>query len=411
MSTLALARTRALASRFRSENGDRSSRSTSRTILHVDLDCFFVSVERVLDPSLSQLPVIVGGSPESRGVVCSASREARALGVRSGMPTAAALRLCPEARFLPGRGRMYGRASIAAFKVMREFCPTLERASIDEAYLDLTSAEAAGRPAVDIAAELQRALLDRLGLPSSMGVASNKLVAKVACQRAKPEGILEVWPGYEEAFLAPFPLSDLPGVGPVHAERLRLFGLATVGDLARVSPALLEAAFGSAGRQLADRARGLGEDEVTEDAAPKSIGRERTFARDVVSTSQLVGELYDLAAEVAERARRQQLTGRTITLKLRTGDFRTLTRSRTLPSPTDSASEIAGVATFLLREAHDGRSPVRLVGVSLSQLGCEPVQQQLFAAAPPAAPRDAPAAPGGATLLSLASHLGLRPRD
>jgi DNA polymerase IV len=357
--------------------------STKRTILHVDLDCFFVSVERVLNPSLASRPVIVGGSAESRGVVCSASREARALGVHAGMATGVAQRLCPDAVLLPGRGRLYARAATAAQRLLREFAPVVERASIDEAYLDVTDGMAGGGDALGLGAAIQRALGDRLGLPSSVGIGSNKLVAKVACQRAKPEGLIEVWPGYEQAFLAPLPVADLPGVGPVLAERLRLFGLTTVGELARVDAALMETMFGAWGRELARAARGIGQDELDEDETPRSLGAERTFPRDLAAPSTLIAELYDLGEKVAARLHAAGMRGRTVTLKVRTADFKTVTRSRTLGAPTDHASEIAGTACFLLRETHRGQ-PVRLLGISVTGLTDEPVQAALLP--DPAAP-------------------------
>lgn len=353
------------------------ARHSQRSILHVDLDCFFVSVERVLNPSLATRPVIVGGSAESRGVVCSASREARALGVHAGMPTAIAQRLCPDAALLPGRGRLYARAATAAQRLLREFAPHVERASIDEAYLDVTDCMAGGGDALGLGAAIQRALGERLGLPSSIGIGSNKLIAKVACQRAKPEGLLEVWPGYEKAFLAPLPVGDLPGVGPVLAERLRLFGLNTVGELARVDQGLLEAMFGAWGRQLAKAAHGVGPDAIDEDETPRSLGAERTFPRDLAAPSSLIAEIYDLGEKVAARLRSAGMKGRTITLKVRTADFRTVTRSRSLGTPTDHASEIAGTACFLLREAHRGQ-PVRLLGVSVTGLTDEPIQAPLL---------------------------------
>jgi len=363
-----------------------------RTLLHVDLDCFFVSVERVLNPSLGQRPVIVGGAADDRGVVTSASREARESGVHAGMATAIARRLCPEATFLPGRGRLYARASAAAFKVLSEFAARVERASIDEAWLDVTDELERWHSAFDLAASLQRALSDRLGLPASAGIAANKMVAKVACTRAKPEGILEVWPGYEAAFLAPLPVGDLPGVGPVLARKLELFGLKTVGQLARVNPALMETTFGRLGTSLARASRGLGDDDVDPREEPRSIGRERTLSRDVSSTPRLIEEVYSLAGEVAHRLRRKALAGRTVTLKLKTADFQVFTRSRTLRAPTDLESEIAGVACFLLRELHEERRPVRLVGVSVSRFEEEPAQASLFpqVAAPAATPSLAP---------------------
>jgi len=240
-----------------------------------------------------------------------------------------------------------------------------------------------GGDALGLGAAIQRALGDRLGLPSSIGIGTNKLVAKVACQRAKPEGLLEVWPGYEQAFLAPLPVADLPGVGPVLAERLRLFGLNTVGELARVDAGLLETMFGAWGRQLAKAAHGLGSDEIDEDETPRSVGAERTFPRDLAAPSTLIAELYDLGEKVAARLHRTGMRGRTVTLKVRTADFRTVTRSRTLGAPTEHASEIAGTACFLLRETHRGQ-PVRLLGISVSALTDEPVQESLMP--DPAAP-------------------------
>lgn len=354
------------------------SASPLRRIVHVDLDCFFVSVERVLNPSLAQAPVIVGGDAETRGVVTSASREARAFGVHAGMPTAHARRLCPEAVFLPGRGRLYGRAASAAQRILAEFAPEIERSSIDEAYLDVSASVERGKRAIEIATEIQEALEHRLELPSSIGIGSNKLIAKVACQRAKPEGIVEVFAGHERAFLGPLPVGDLPGVGPVLEERLRLFGLRTISDVSRVDASLLEATFGATGRRLAEMARGIDEDAVASADVPRSIGREHTFPRDVRDADRLVEELYVLSGTVGARLRHQGLRSRTITLKLRTGAFRTMTRSRTLPAPTDEPSEIAGIACFLLREAHAGE-PIRLVGVQASGLSEEPAQGDLFA--------------------------------
>jgi DNA polymerase-4 len=346
----------------------------ARAILHVDLDCFFVSVERVLNPSLAQRPVIVGGPAESRGVVCSASREARSSGVHSGMATAVARRLCPDAVFLPGRGRLYARAAAAAQKVLREFSPRVERASIDEAYLDVTDCDVAP---MTTAALIQRALQARLGLPSSIGIGANKMVAKVACQLAKPEGIIEVWPGYEQAYLSPLSVSELPGVGPALAERLALFGLRTIGEVARVDEKLLQATFGATGRHLGAASRGRGDAAIAEEERPRSISQEHTFPRDVRDLARLEEEVRELAAAVAERLHAEGLRGRTVTLKLRTADFRTLTRSRTIADPTDDPADIARLALLLLRPALGGNA-MRLVGVAVGQLTDAPAQAPLF---------------------------------
>jgi len=392
-----------------------SPHAPARLLLHVDLDCFFVSVERVLNPSLSQRPILVGGASDQRGVVASASREARACGARAGMPMGIAQRLCPDAVVLPGRGRLYARAAAAAQRILREFSPRVERASIDEANLDLSEllVEGRGAQAMSVGAAIQRALADRLGLPSSIGIATNKLVAKVACQRAKPEGIVEVWAGYERAFLAPLPIEDLPGVGTVMAERLRLFGLHRIGDLARVEAPLLESMFGAAGRHLSERARGIDEAPVEVESAPQSVSVERTFPRDVTASQALVAALYEMGDAVAARLDRAGLRGRTVTLKVRTADFRTITRARTLSAATRHPSEIAGTACFLLKEAVQG--PVRLLGVGVTQLSDDAAAQPALVEDPAveqlreAAPDELPVL-SGPVLSTVAAPQRRRPR-
>ncbi|MEM7246614.1 MAG: DNA polymerase IV [Acidobacteriota bacterium] len=383
--------------------------SLQRSFLHVDLDCFFVSVERLLDPRLAQRPVIVGGDPERRGVVTSASHEVRQHGIHAGMPTAVAQRLCPDAVFLPGRLRIYGRISSAVHGILLEHAPWVEKASIDEAYLDVTDQVAEGRSAIDLAARLQDDLEDRLGLPCSVGIGSNVTVAKIACGQAKPEGLLEIWPGYEQAFLAPLEVDELPGVGGVMAEQLRLFGLNTVGDVARVEPRLLEDCFGMSGRQLASTARGEGRDRLHLDRDPKSLAHERTFPQDVNDPERLMKVLGVLSKSLASRARSRRVKAGAISLKLRTDDFRTRTKTQSLSSPTDSASEIEGVATFLLRSLRERNArPVRLLGIGLHRLNAGPSQQPLF---PAVDPEKEQALPAQASLQAdSAEGRGLRPR-
>jgi DNA polymerase-4 len=351
------------------------------------MDAFFVSVEELYDPALRGLPVIVGGALEGRGVVTSASYEARRFGVRSAMPISRARRLCPQAVFLRGDFERYREASRRVFRCFEPYTPLIEPLGIDEAYLDLTGCERLlGHPMAS-AARLQREILRQAGLACSIGVASSRLVAKVASALAKPKGVLRVVPGAEASFLAPLALGRLPGVGPATVEELRALGLRTVGQLASVSRDLLVGAFGpAAGEGLWRRAQGL--DSSTSGGPPpelpKSVGRERTFAEDVLDRGFLEAVLSALVQRSATAMRSLGLEARTVVVKLRYSDFATATRRATLAQATGEEARLEAEAVGLLRALDVRRMRVRLVGVTLSGLGPARRQLDLF---DPARPR------------------------
>jgi DNA polymerase-4 len=351
---------------------------TPRAILHLDLDAFFVAVEQLDNPALAGKAVIVGGRPQARGVVSSASYEARAYGVRSAMPTAQALRLCPEAVLLPGHHDRYHEMSRRVMSLLREYTPLLEQVSVDEAFLDVTGTEAHYGPPAALAVALQSRLHIELGLSASLGVAANKLVAKIASDYHKPHGITVVPPGEEAAFLAPLPVRRLWGVGEVTARTLARLGLETIGDLAGVAPERLRQMFGVHGEHLARAARGQDDSPVVTEHAVKSLSREETFARDTRDVALLGRELLRMSDEVAERLRRHGLLARTVTLKLRYADFVTLSRQVTLPMPTDSGPEIRMAARTLLDAAWDRRQAIRLLGVGTAGLTQTAGQMRLF---------------------------------
>ena len=347
-----------------------------RTILHCDLDAFYASVEQRDHPGYRGKPVIVGGGPTERGVVSAASYEARKFGVHSAMPLRQAGKLCPHGIFVPGNFAAYEAASDAVMALFAERTPLVEPISLDEAFLDVTGtahlfggAEACGR-------DLKRAVRAQVGLVLSVGMASNKLCAKVASDLRKPDGFVIVPRGGEAAFLAPLPLERLWGVGPKTQEVLEDLGLRTIGDLARADPALLEARLGEHGATIAARAKGIDEDRevVADPGDPKSIGHAHTFDRDTLDRAQIESTLLRLSEGVGTRLRKHELRGRTVTLQLRVAPFETRTRQRTFTEPTSDDLTIYETARALLRSAlaadrDAGRvSPVRLVGVTVSGL-------------------------------------------
>ena len=347
-----------------------------RVIFHADLDAFFASVEQRDRPELRGRPVLVGGSPAERGVVAAASYEARRYGARSAMPMAAALRLCPpNAVRVPPRFDRYGEVSREVMGIFRARTPLVEPLSLDEAYLDLTEPLAApGAPSPEAAA---RALKDevraRVGLTISIGVATSKSVAKIASDLRKPDGLVVVPRGDERAFLAPLPVGRLWGVGPRAEERLARAGVRTIGELAAMDPRWLAHAFGKWGELLHTLAIGNDERAVTPEREIKSVGRETTFAEDVSSPAQLSATLRRLCDQVAERLRHRGLRGRTVTLKLRHHDFRTITRQTRLLAPSDDADSVYAEASRLLSAELSAGVRFRLIGVSVS--GFEPVAQ------------------------------------
>jgi len=363
-------------------------------ILLVDIDAFFPQAEQLMRPELRGRPVIVGGRLTDRSVVASASYEARAFGVRTAMPIAQAAALCPQAAFLPGDFQLYGRLSREMHRVCLRHTPQVEMVSLDEAFLDLTGCERhyrassgaslAGTPSPDtwpLAAgcRLQRDVYQTTGLRVSVGVAANRMMAKIASELAKPSGILYVRPGREAELLATLPISDLPGVGPKTAARLHRYNLRRIGDLAAVSREALVDAFGTAGDTLYEASRGRGSADVTaDDPLPKSISRETTFPRDTCDTAAMSAMLSYLLQRACRQLRDGGLLAATVSLKLRYADFRTETRSRTLPNPTDHDDQFHPVLVDLLRRTYTRRVGVRLVGVTLSNLTPAGRQMLLF---------------------------------
>jgi DNA polymerase-4 len=345
-----------------------------RAILHCDLDAFYASVEQRDHPEYRGRPVIVGGGPGERGVVAAASYEARAFGVRSAMPLQTAGRLCPDGIFVPGDRERYEDASDKVMALFAERTPLVQPISLDEAFLDVTATEHLFGGAVAIAKALKAQVRSDLGLVLSVGVAGNKLCAKIGSDLRKPDGLVIVPHGEEGAFLAPLELSRLWGVGPKTRELLESWGMRTIGDLARSDPAALEARLGEHGRAIWERAHGIDDDTVESEMAPKSIGHEHTFDHDTLERSTIEGTLLRLSEGVGRRLRDHELRGRTITVKLRVAPFDTRSRQRTLATATDDDLTIYRTALGLLREAladdrDSGRtSPVRLVGVTASGL-------------------------------------------
>ena len=348
--------------------------SDRRTILHCDLDAFYASVEQRDHPEYRGKPVIDGGGPNDRGVVSAASYEARRFGVRSAMPLRTAGRLCPDGIFVPGDPVRYAEASDAVMALFAERTPLVQPISLDEAFLDVTATEHLFGGAVAIARDLKRDVRAKLGLVLSVGVATNKLCAKIGSDLRKPDGLVIVAAGEEAAFLAPLGLERLWGVGPKTRELLEGWGLRTIGDLASFDLAVLETRLGEHGRSIWERAHGIDDDTVEPEMAPKSIGHEHTFDRDTLDPATVESMLLRLSEGVGRRLREHELRGRTITLKLRVAPFETRSRQRTVADATDDDLVIFRIARQLLRDAlaEDRRvgraSPVRLVGVSLSGL-------------------------------------------
>jgi DNA polymerase IV len=345
-----------------------------RAILHCDLDAFYASVEQRDHPEYRGKPVIVGGGPHDRGVVSAASYEARRFGVRSAMPLRTAGLLCPDGIFVPGDGEAYAKASDAVMALFAERTPLVQPISLDEAFLDVTATEHLFGGAVQIARDLKADVRSRLGLVLSVGVATNKLCAKVGSDLRKPDGLVIVPAGTEAEFLAPLELQRLWGVGPKTRELLEGWGMRTIGDLARTDVAMLEMRLGEHGRSIWERAHGIDEGTVESDMAPKSVGHEHTFGRDTLDMTKVEATLLRLSEGVGQRLRAHEFRGRTVTLKLRVAPFETRTRQRTLATATDDDLTIYRIGRQLLRGAISGdrdsgrASPVRLVGISVSGL-------------------------------------------
>lgn len=347
-----------------------------RVIAHLDLDAFFAAVEENLDPSLRGKPVIVGGG--ARGVVATANYVARRYGVHSAMPMATARRLCPQGVFVAGNHRVYREYSRRLMAVLEEYSPLVEQVSLDEAYVDLTGTERLFGPTERTARVIQQRVQDELSLSISVGLASNKLVAKVASDMEKPHGFTVVPPGSEAAFLAPLPVERLPGVGPALLAQLRDRGVRTVGDLARVPERLLVLSFGEWGRMLAQAARGEDRRRVERHTVVKSISRETTFPEDVGDPELLEATLIALTEDVCRRLRRRGLEARTVTVKIRYSDFVTHTCSHTLDRPRDVDEIFFREVLSLFRRGRTRRYRIRLLGVGVGNLVPRAWQDDLF---------------------------------
>ena len=343
----------------------------ARTIFHVDMDAFFVSVEELYDPSLRGKAVVVGGRANERGVVSAASYAARKFGVHSAMPLRTAHKLCPQAIFVDGHPERYRDYSERVFQVLNSFTPKLEMASIDEAYLDLTGTERLHGPPLRAAHALHESVRQQTELNCSIGIATSRLVAKVASDQAKPNGVLWIMSGMEADFLAPLDVRKIPGVGKVTEKKLNELGIATVADLVQKGEMFLEEHFGAWGKALAGKA--VGEDaggwfdaDIGEDQGPKSISHEHTYNEDTADSDKLETTLARLSEMVARRLREQKLQARTVQLKLRYADFTTITRAHTLSQPTQIDSEIFATVRELFRANRAPGSAIRLLGVQVS---------------------------------------------
>jgi DNA polymerase IV len=346
-----------------------------KILAHLDLDAFFAAVEELEDPELREKPLVVGGDPHGRGVVSTANYAARRFGIHSAMSAAEALRRCPHAVFLRPRHALYRQYSRVVWDTVGEIVPRIERTGIDEGYLDLRTVATDFTRARAVASALQTAVRARTSLTCSLGVATSKVVCKIASDRRKPGGITVVPPGTERRFLAPLPVRLLPGVGPRAEGRLRSAGIETVGALGDLEDRDVDALLpGSVGQMLRDRARGVDPRELELELEPVSVSAEDTFARDLTDRERLHDEVRRLSELVSERLRNAGLSGRTVTAKLRYGDFSIRTRSATLPAAVDDADVIGEVACNLLdRGLRDRPGALRLVGVGVS--GLSPYRQ------------------------------------
>jgi DNA polymerase-4 len=357
--------------------------SDPRIILHLDLDAFFCAVEEIKDPSLRGKAFAVGGSPSGRGVVTSCSYPARKLGVRSAMPAVKALELCPTLILVSRNHRDYGHYSHLVMERLRSFTDQIEQISIDEAFLDISEL---GISPKQFGAQLQRTILEELDLPNSIGIASNKLVAKIATGVGKmaaggdgpPNAITIVPAGEERAFLSPLPVEMLWGVGPKTKTRLEMLGIETIGDLAGFPEMELATKFGKHGYELSLRSKGIDKRGIVTERGVKSVSNERTFARDLGRKSELLEQIKQLSGKVSQRLKKENLRGKTVQIKLRWSDFTTLTRQTTLPQSTNDFDEIQRAAAELLDQAWDESKLVRLIGVGLHNLDSKAHQLGLW---------------------------------
>ena len=357
--------------------------SFPRTVFHVDMDAFFVSVEELYDPSLKGKAVVVGGQRDERGVVSAASYEARKFGVHSAMPLRTAAKQCPHAIFVDGHPDRYREHSEKVYKVLGTFTPQLEMASVDEAYLDMTGTERLHGAPLKAAHALHQRMKSDTGLNCSIGIGGSRLIAKVCSGQAKPNGVLYILPGEEAKFLAPLNVREIPGVGKVMEAHLHALGIQKVGDLARLEEGELEQRFGKWGLALAGKARGKDaggwfDSEVGADLDAKSISHEHTYNEDTADPAQLESTLMRLSEMVGRRLREAGFYARTVQLKLRYKDFSTITRAHTLPNPTQLDVEIFEQMRALFRRNWKKGTQVRLLGVQASSFSAQAAQIDLL---------------------------------
>ncbi len=353
----------------------------TRTIIHVDMDAFYASIEQRDDPSLEGKPVIVGGVTGQRGVVSAASYEARRYGVHSAMPVGRARRLCPNGVFVSGDMEKYRAVSGQLRAILSSYTPLVQPLSLDEAFLDVTAGMKLWGGAEAIGREIKQRVHDELRLTASVGIAPNKFLAKMASEHGKPDGLVVIKPGEEDAFLFTLPVSEVYGVGKVTARRMTEHGIETIGQLAEMSRERLRRLFGKQGERLHELSHGIDESEVVAEAEAKSISHETTFDSDVGDTKRLRKTLGLLSDRVAARLRQEELVAGTVGVKVRLADFTTLTRERSLKEPVCADNEILSVAWNLFREVPLGGQKVRLLGVVTSGLDSPPGQMSLFAGA------------------------------
>lgn len=351
----------------------------ARCIFHIDLDAFFVSVEQALNPELKGKPVIVGGDPERRGVVASASYEARSFGIHAGMPLSTARRLCPQAILIQADFPRYRDASARFIKILADFSPDIEPLGLDESYLDVTGCAEPYGSARQLALALKEKVNKELKITASVGIGTCKVVAKIASTLCKPDGLLEIAPGKEQSFLGPLPIARLPGVGEKTERILKEMGIATIGELASRPVHAVAERLGATGPVLRGYARGVDEREVEAPGEAKSISQEITFARDTLERAFLETTLHSLCQKVCEELRNQNKRARCVAIKLRYADFKTITRQVTLREASDVTQVVSTTARQLLSQtlAEQGKL-IRLLGIRVSSLIGEERQLPLF---------------------------------
>lgn len=346
-----------------------------RRILHCDMDCFYAAVHMRDDPELRGHPVVIGGSAEGRGVVAAASYEARAFGVHSAMPAARAKRLCPTAVFLKPDFQRYRKESSEIFEIFRHFTEVVQPVSIDEAYLDVSDAWTSYGSATALAQALRARVLAERGLTVSVGVGPNRLIAKIASDHDKPDGLTVISPRRVQRFLDPLSVRKLPGVGPVTEKRLGKKGFETIADLRSESLEVLERLLGSYGAALYRYCRGVDDRPVRVESVRKSLSSENTFAQDLTLLDEMRLEIDRLAQGVAASLAKRELAAGTVTIKVRYSDFTTVTRSQTLAVPTAESEVVRSAALVLLGRTEAGERPVRLLGVGCSNLTTSSIEQ------------------------------------